>query len=55
MTEKQRETNIKVDKFYKNIESMRNKQKCTGSKSFSIIHNEVGVIQNTYRALIYLL
>ena len=74
MTEKQRETNIKlsvdfmeeikmvassviedvsdsksmteawnkVDKFYKNIESMRNKQKCTGSKSFSILHNEVG-------------
>lgn len=74
MTEKQRETNIKlavdfmeeikmvassviedvsdsksmteawnkVDKFYKNIESMRNKQKCTGSKSFSILHNAVG-------------
>lgn len=73
MTEKQRETNIKlaenfmeeikmvassvmedvsdsksmteawnkVDKFYKDIESMRNKQKCTGSKSFSILQNEV--------------
>lgn len=31
----------KVDKFYKDIESMRNKQKCTGSKSFSILQNEV--------------
>lgn len=31
----------KIDKFYKDIESMRNKQKCTGSKSFSILQNEV--------------
>lgn len=73
MTEKQRETNIKlavnfmeeikmvvssviedvsdsesmteawnkIDRFYKDIESMRNKQKCTGSKSFSILQTEV--------------
>ena len=27
----------KIDRFYKDIESMRNKQKCTGSKSFSIL------------------
>ena len=26
----------KIDNFYRDIESMRNKQKCTGSKSFSI-------------------
>ena len=31
----------KVDKFYKDIESMRNMQKCTGSKSFSILQSEV--------------
>lgn len=31
----------KIDKFYKDIESMRNKQKCTGSKSFSILQTEV--------------
>lgn len=73
MTEKQRETNIKlavnfmeeikmvvssviedvsdsesmteawnkIDRFYKDIESMRNKQKCTDSKSFSILQTEV--------------
>lgn len=31
----------KIDRFYKDIESMRNKQKCTGSKSFSILQTEV--------------
>ena len=31
----------KVDTFYKDIESMRNNQKCTGSKTFSILQNEV--------------
>lgn len=31
----------KIDKFYHDIESMRNKQKCTNSKSFSILQNEV--------------
>lgn len=31
----------KIDRFYKDIESMRNKQKCTGSKSFSILQSEV--------------
>lgn len=31
----------KIDSFYKDIESMRNKQKCTGSKSFSILQTEV--------------
>ena len=32
----------KIDRFYKDVESMRNTQKCTGSKSFSILQNEVG-------------
>ena len=73
MTEKQRETNIKlavnfmeevktlassviedvadsksiteawnkIDNFYKDIESLRNVQKCTGSKSFSVLQREV--------------
>ena len=31
----------KIDKFYKDIESMRNRQKCTGSKSFSILQDDV--------------
>ena len=31
----------KVDKFYKDIESMRSNQKCTGSKSFSILQGDV--------------
>lgn len=31
----------KIDKFYKDIESMRNNQKCTGSKSFSILQSDV--------------
>ena len=31
----------KIDKFYKDVESMRNRQKCTGSKSFSILQNDV--------------
>lgn len=31
----------KVDRFYQDVESMRNRQKCTGSKSFSIMQNEV--------------
>lgn len=31
----------KIDKFYKDIEFMRNKQKYTDSKSFSILQNEV--------------
>lgn len=31
----------KIDKFYKDIESMRNNQKCTGSKSFSILQGDV--------------
>ena len=28
----------KIDRFYKDAESMRNKQKCTGSKSFSVLN-----------------
>jgi hypothetical protein len=31
----------KIDNFYRDAESMRNKQKCTGSKSFSIMQEEV--------------
>lgn len=31
----------KIDNFYRDIESMRNKQKCTGSKSFSILYDDV--------------
>lgn len=31
----------KIDIFYKDIESLRNVQKCTGSKSFSILQGEV--------------
>lgn len=31
----------KVDRFYRDIESMRNRQKCTGSKSFSVITDDV--------------
>lgn len=31
----------KIDRFYRDAESMRNKQKCTGSKSFSILTNDV--------------
>ena len=31
----------KIDIFYRDAESMRNRQKCTGSKSFSIMQEEV--------------
>lgn len=31
----------KIDRFYKDVESMRNKQKCTSSKSFSIFQGDV--------------
>lgn len=31
----------KIDRFYKDAEAMRNKQKCTGSKSFSILTDDV--------------
>lgn len=31
----------KIDRFYKDIESLRNKQKATGSKSFSILNGDV--------------
>lgn len=31
----------KVDRFYRDAEAMRNMQKCTGSKSFSIAQEEV--------------
>lgn len=31
----------KIDRFYRDVESMRNRQKCTGSKSFSILQEEV--------------
>lgn len=31
----------KIDRFYRDAESMRNRQKCTGSKSFSIMQEEV--------------
>lgn len=31
----------KIDRFYKDAESMRNKQKCTGSKSFSVLTDDV--------------
>ena len=31
----------KIDRFYRTIESFRNQQKCTGSKSFSILTGEV--------------
>lgn len=32
----------KIDRFYNDIESMRNRQKCTCSKSFSIMLDDVG-------------
>lgn len=31
----------KIDRFYQTVESFRNMQKCTGSKSFSILIEEV--------------
>lgn len=31
----------KIDHFYRDAEAMRNKQKCTGSKSFSILTDDV--------------
>lgn len=31
----------KIDKFYRDVESMRNRQKCTGSKSFSIMQGDI--------------
>lgn len=31
----------KIDRFYREIEALRNKQKCTGSKSFSILTDDV--------------
>ena len=31
----------KVDRFYRDAEAMRNRQKCTGSKSFSVLQEEV--------------
>lgn len=31
----------KIDRFYRDVESMRNRQKCTGSKSFSILTEDV--------------
>ena len=31
----------KIDRFYQTVESFRNMQKCTGSKSFSILNEEV--------------
>lgn len=31
----------KIDRFYRDVESMRNRQKCTGSKSFSILTDDV--------------
>ena len=31
----------KIDRFYKDAESMRNKQKCTDRKSFSILTDDV--------------
>ena len=31
----------KIDNFYRDVEAMRNRQKCTGSKSFSIMQEEV--------------
>jgi hypothetical protein len=31
----------KIDRFYKDVESLRNKQKATGSKSFSILNGDV--------------
>lgn len=31
----------KIDRFYRDVESMRNFQKCTGSKSFSILEEDV--------------
>lgn len=34
----------KIDRFYKDAESMRNKQKCTGSKSFSVLTDELHVM-----------
>lgn len=31
----------KVDRFYRDAESMRNRQECTGSKSFSVLKEDV--------------
>lgn len=31
----------KIDRFYRDAEGMRNNQKCTGSKSFSILQGDV--------------
>lgn len=31
----------KIDKFYQDIEKLRNMQKCTGSKGFSVLHDSV--------------
>lgn len=31
----------KIDNFYRDVEAMRNRQKCTGSKSFSIMQGDV--------------
>lgn len=31
----------KIDRFYRDAESMRNRQKCTGSKSFSVPEEDV--------------
>lgn len=31
----------KVDRFYRDVESLRNRQKATGSKSFSILNGDV--------------
>lgn len=31
----------KIDRFYRDTEAMRNRQKCTGSKSFSIMEDDV--------------
>ena len=36
-----REAWEKVDRFYRDTEAMRNMQKCTGSKSFSVVQEEV--------------
>lgn len=31
----------KIDKFYKTVEGLRNLQKCTGSKGFSVLQDDV--------------
>lgn len=31
----------KIDRFYRDVELLRNKQKCTGSKSFSILTEDI--------------